>query len=274
MTSCEPLQAQLQPPVIQNDGYKEKRVQALQKPFTSIYVEVALLTYGYIRISTQKQNLERQRRNIKSAYPEAQIVEDTYTGSQISRPGWDRLRKRLAPGDTIVFDSVSRMSRDAAEGFATYEDLYHSGINLVFLREPYINTETYTAALQSTIPATGSAVDLILDGVNSYLLALAKDQIRMAFLQSEKEVDDLRSRTKEGIQTAKLHGKQIGRQRGTIIDTKKSVAAKKIIRKHAKEFGGSLSDVEVIRLAKISRNSYYKYKRELKQQLAGQTTFF
>ena len=95
------------------------------------------------------------------------------------------------------------------------------------------------------------------------MLALAKEQIQLAFDQSEKEVKDLHQRTSEGIKTAKLNGKQIGQPKGAKLTTKKSIAAKQIIKQHAKEFGGSLSDPEVIKLAGISRNSYYKYKREL-----------
>ena len=42
--------------------------------------------------------------------------------------------------DTIVFDSVSRMSRNADEGFKDYKMLYSMGVNLIFLNEPLINT--------------------------------------------------------------------------------------------------------------------------------------
>ena len=44
----------------------------------------------------------------------------------------------------------------------------------------------------------------------------------------------------------------------------KSVKSKEIIKKHAQDCGGMLSDSEVMTLCKISKNSYYKYKRELK----------
>ena len=122
--------------------------------------------------------------------------------------------KKLNAGDTIIFDSVSRMSRDAEEGFTMYEDLFSKGINLVFLKEPHINTETYKSALQGGIPTTGTDIDCILEGINKYLLLLAKEQIRLAFEQSEKEVQDLRQRIKEGMQTARLSGKQIGQASG------------------------------------------------------------
>lgn len=219
--------------------------------------------YGYCRISTPQQNIERQERNIKAAYPDAVLVSEAYTGTKIERPKWSRLLARVVQGDTIVFDSVSRMSRDAVDGYAAYEDLYSRGVTLVFLKEPHINTDTYRAAMSVSLPKTDTKVDILLDAVEQFMLALAKEQIQLAFDQSEKEVKDLHQRTSEGIKTAKLNGKQIGQPKGAKLTTKKSIAAKQIIKQHAKEFGGSLSDPEVIKLAGISRNSYYKYKREL-----------
>lgn len=221
--------------------------------------------YGYVRISTPKQNIERQIRNIRKEYPDAVIIQDEYTGTRMTRPAWDRLMRAAKEGDTIVFDSVSRMSRNAADGFNVYEELYSKGVDLVFLKEPQINTQTYKTAMQNAVPMTGTAVDYILEGINRYLLELAKEQIKLAFDQAEKEVEDLHQRTKEGIETARLHGKQIGLKQGTKLTTKKSIAAKEIIRTHSRDFGGTLTDAECQKLAGISRNSYYKYKAEIKE---------
>ena len=182
----------------------------------------------------------------------------------MDRRQWQLLMKRVKAGDTIIFDSVSRMSGNAEDGFAAYEDLFNRGVNLVFLKEPHINTDTYKKALENNVQLTGSNVDYILEGVNRYLMELAKEQIRLAFEQSEKEGEDLHQRTREGIETARLNGKQIGRKKDAKITTKKSIAAKEIIRKHSRDFSGTLSDVEVMQLTGLSRNTYYKYKRELK----------
>ena len=222
--------------------------------------------YGYCRVSTMKQSMERQKRNVKAEYPDAYIIEDEYTGTKLDRPGWTKLYKQLKPGDTVVFDQVSRMSRDADEGFRVYEDLYNMGVNLIFLKEPHINTETYKKALETGVPMTGTNVDFILEGVNKYLLSLAKEQIRLAFDQAEKEVEDLHQRTREGIETARLNGKQIGQPKGAKLTTKKSLKAKEVILKRSKDFNGDLSDLEVMKLTGIARGTYYKYKRELKNQ--------
>jgi DNA invertase Pin-like site-specific DNA recombinase len=221
------------------------------------------MLYGYVRISKPKQSIERQIRNIKSKYSEAVIVDEAFTGTTTSRPKWQKLYAAVKEGDSIVFDSVSRMSRNAEEGFADYEKLYQRGVDLIFLKEPLINTATFKSALASSVPLTGTNVDYILDGVNRFLMELAREQIRLAFEQAEKEVSDLHQRTREGIETARLNGKQIGHPTGVKITTKKSIQAKEQIRKYSREYDGTLNDTDVIRLLGISRNTFYKYKREM-----------
>lgn len=222
------------------------------------------MEYGYCRISTKKQNIERQERNILSSYPDAKMVREVYTGTKIQeRKELDKIVRAAAAGDTIIFDSVSRMSRNAEEGFLLYEELYRRGISLVFLKEPHINTDTYKNALTNGVQMTGTNVDFILDGVNRYLLELAREQIRLAFEQAEKEVRDLRQRTREGIQTARLNGKQIGQQAGKKLNVKKAAEAKERIRKYNKDFEGTLNNEETWKLIGISKMTFYKYKREM-----------
>ena len=163
----------------------------------------------------------------------------------------------------IIFDSVSRMSRNAEEGFDLYQDLFNKGVELRFLKEPHIDTQTYKAAMKTSVPLTGTTVYLILQGVNAYLMELAKSQIYLAFQESQQEVEYLHERTREGMATAKLHGKRIGTPKGAKLNIKKAAPAKDIIKKHNKSFGGTLSDSETAKLAGISRNTFYKYKREL-----------
>ena len=221
--------------------------------------------YGYARISTAKQSIDRQIRNIKEAAPTATVITEVYTGTTTQRPAFERLLKQLHAGDTVIFDSVSRFSRDAAEGYELYEQLFNAGISLVFIKEPHINTDTYKKALAGGLAMTGTNADFILEGVNKYLLALAREQIQLAFEQAQKEVDDLRQRTREGIETARLNGKQIGQTKGSRYTVKKAATAKAIILKHSSDFEGTLNDSDTMKLAGVSRNTYYQYKRELKE---------
>lgn len=110
---------------------------------------------------------------------------------------------------------------------------------------------------------TGDDVDDILMGINSYLKKPATKQIRLAFEQSQKEVDDLRKRTSEGIETARQSGKQIGQKSGATLH----------IKKHSRDFRGTLTDGEVMKLIGISRNTYYKcnYSAPQSENLIGLT---
>jgi DNA invertase Pin-like site-specific DNA recombinase len=115
-------------------------------------------------------------------------------------------------------------------------------------------------------PATKQLMSDIIRALNNYTVDLAQSQIQLVFEQAEKEVKDIQQRTKEGMLTAKLEGKRIGNQVGDKLTTKKSIQAKKIILKHSKDFGGTLNDKEVQQLAGISRNTYYTYKKQLKEE--------
>ena len=222
--------------------------------------------YGYARISRPQQSIDRQIRNIKAEYPSAIILQESFTGTKMDRPEWNKLYERARAGDTIVFDSVSRMARNAAEGVQIYFELYEKGIQLIFLKEKYINTEVYAENLKDKIELQGTDEDEIFKGLNNYFRKLAEKQIRIAFEQAEKEVQDIHQRTREGIETARLNGKQIGQKPGNVLKIKKKEPAKDIIKKHCKAFGGSLTDPEVMELAKVSRNTFYKYKREVKKE--------
>lgn len=233
------------------------------------------MIYGYCRISTKKQSIDRQIRNIKREFPTAIILTEAFTGTKLDRPEWNKLNRKLKYGDTIVFDEVSRMSRNAKEGFALYQRLFNIGINLVFLKEPHMNTDSYKEAMQGIFSteiqsgdkATDDLVNSIMAAVNKFMMNKVEKDIYKAFEQAQKEVDYLHQRTKEGIETARLNGKQIGLEKGTKLTTKKSLVAKEVIKKHNKDFGGSLSNEDTWKLAGISKMTFYKYKNELLAEL-------
>ncbi len=161
------------------------------------------MIYGYCRVSTKKQSIERQIRNIQSLYSDAIIVQEAYTGTSLNRPEWTKLRKRLRAGDCVVFDSVSRMSRDAESGFALYKELFEQNVELIFLNERHIDTKSYQEALDGIVSgmvetgdsATDDLVNSIMSAVNRFMMKKVEADIRKAFEQSEKEVADLRKRT-------------------------------------------------------------------------------
>lgn len=77
---------------------------------------------------------------------------------------------------------------------------------------------------------------------------------------------DLHQRTREGLLTAKLNGKQVGHRKGDGFETKKAREAKRVISTHCKAFGGTLDDAECMKLTGLARNTYYKYKRQIREE--------
>lgn len=224
-----------------------------------------MCVYGYARVSTKKQKLQRQIDNIKAYDENAIIFAEKYTGTKMyGREELEKLLRKVKCGDTIVFDSVSRMSRNTDEGIKLYFQLMDKDVNLVFLKERYIDTDTYKQAIERRIQTIGTKEDILINAINEYLKELAKEQIKIAFEQSEKEVADLRQRVKEGIAKS---DKSQGIEQGTKLVTKKSIEAKKQIEKYSKDFNGSLNDIECMQMLRLSRNTYYKYKRELKETI-------
>lgn len=237
--------------------------------------------YGYARVSTQTQRLDRQIRSIEEYAGERKIekiYKEKFTGTKLDRPEFKRLLKVAKAGDTIIFDSVSRMSRTADEGYQLYMQLLNNGIELVFINEPHISTAYYKnmQAKKISIANSGKAsvdklINTVLEAITEFQNDETREKIKVSFEQSQKEVDDLHTRIAAGIKATKANNeslpesqrKQIGRIRGQKVETKKARDAKAKIRKMSKDFDGNMSDREILELLAISRNTYYKYKRQL-----------
>ncbi len=219
------------------------------------------MVYGYIRVSTVNQNLERQRTNIQMMFPEAVIYEEKFSGKTDNRPVFQKLMRCVKTGDIVVFDEVSRMSRNADEGFRDYKELFDRGIEITFIKEPQINSDVYKTALQRSIELTGNDIaDVYIEATNRVLMILAEKQIKAAFEHAEKERLLLSRRTKEGM----AKGRKAGRIKGVPQHQRKEELAKKMIRKNNKAFGGTLNNTETMRLAGITAPTFYKYFKEMK----------
>ena len=229
--------------------------------------------YGYARVSTKNQRLDRQIKNIEDYCKDKkieQIYREKYTGTKMGRPQFQKLLAVVCTGDTIIFDSVSRMSRSADEGYDLYMQLLQEGID--------INTSYYKEmqSKKTKIASTGKEstdklIDAIMEAITEFQNEETKEKIRIAFEQAEKEVQDLHVRISEGIRTTQrlneslpeMQRKQIGQKKGATFETKKAKIMKERIQKMAKDFDGSMKDKEVIEILGINRNTYYKYKKEL-----------
>ncbi len=87
-------------------------------------------------------------------------------------------------------------------------------------------------------------------------------------INKSKEAKYLASqKLKTSLRLAQAQGKKIGSSQGDKKTIKKKGPAKEYIKKHSIAFGGDMKDAECMLNAKVSRNTYYKYKRELLEEL-------
>lgn len=237
--------------------------------------------YGYVRVSTIQQKVERQINNIegfcnKEFDTRPIIISEKQSGKDIeNRAEFKKLLNKVKPGDTIIFDEVSRMSRNADEGFSLYMELMNNGVSLIFLKERHIDTDEYKRRTQKHIEKVSSSnkkMDNLINGIMELIAEFEqenlKDNIRLAFEQAEHERQFLIKRVTEG--KAASDEKQ-GRPKGTPNkNTDKAEHIKQTIKDLSKDFGGKYSDAKILRdyLHNTSKGTYYKYKKELKEEIA------
>ena len=236
--------------------------------------------YGYARVSTPNQNVQRQIDDIHSICPEATIYFETYTGTRSDRPEWQKLLHlaRLGQVSEIWFCDVSRMARNKEEGYAAYVELFNLGVDLHFILAPQIDTTTYKETLNKTLQfnqdlgdiAANRFVSEIFNAVNDYMINIAKKQIYIAFEEADQEAKDLSQRTKEGLEIARIKGSQIGRQEGITIDTRKHRYAIKKIKQYYTKYGNSnVTAEDCIKICGISKSTFYRYVQEIDEELKG-----
>ena len=219
--------------------------------------------YGYCRVNTAAQNVDQQINLINRSFPEAFIITESEKEQH-----WNQLMKKICPEDTIVFEQISCMSDKEETCFQNYKMLYAKKVNLVFLQQPYLNTQTYRKAFYKSIQKIGDSSDgllsnirnEIIDAINDNLMILAQLQIFLAFERNKKEdntVKELKNKT-EKLQDPSIHKVK--------FHTKKSDIIKAGIQKYSKSFNGSLTDLDCIKLLGCARNTYYKYKRVVEEE--------
>lgn len=233
--------------------------------------------YGYCRVSTKHQSVKRQEAEIKAVYPDAKVYSEQWTGTEMERPEWMKLRKKLRPGDTVVFWELSRLARNAEQGFKTYEELYNMGVDMVFLKDGSANSAVYRKAMnQQRIEAnistgsraTDTLINKVLDALHTFTMDVVREQIQHSFDNAQSERDHLVERIKSGMSKKDENGNTPGdkiasSRQGKTFTTKKELESREKIRKYSKDFDGHNTDAECMKLIGISRGSFYKYKKAL-----------
>lgn len=149
--------------------------------------------YGYVRVSTKDQNLDRQILALREfGVPEKQILQEKQSGKDFERPAYRRLMKKLKPGDTLVIKSIDRLGRNYDEILEQWRIITkEKGASIVVLDMPLLDT-------RQGRDLTGTLIADIVLQLLSYVA------------QTEREF--IRQRQAEGIAAAKARGVQFGRK--------------------------------------------------------------
>lgn len=149
---------------------------------------------GYIRVSTDTQNLQNQKHKILEYAQLKKIIIDEFLEIEISSKKnqsdrlIDNIFEKLNSGDTVVFTELSRLGRNMLEILNLIERFNKANIKLIFVNQPELSTTDNNA-------------------LSSLLLA-----IYGYFAQTEREI--ISERTKQGLKVAKANGKILGRPKG------------------------------------------------------------
>ena len=178
--------------------------------------------FGYARVSTEQQNLDRQLDMLKG-YGVDYIYNEKMTGTKRNRPELERMLERLTAGDTVVIESLSCLGRSTKDLIWLMETFNQKGANLVSLKES-IDTTTSTGKLLFTLMS--------------------------ALAQFERDV--LADRTREGLAAARARGRKGGRPPVNGEAVKKAIKLYKT---------GQYSVREITELTGIKPSTLYKNLR-------------
>lgn len=148
---------------------------------------------GYIRVSSQDQNLDRQKKvMIEYGVPEKNVYADHgFSGKDFNRPAYKKMLRKLEAGDTLVIDSIDRLGRNYDEVIKEWSVITKiKEVTIVVLDAPYLNTA-----------ACGTGVTFKL--LNDIIL-----EVMSCFAHMERE--KIHRRQKEGIAAAKQNGVKFG----------------------------------------------------------------
>ncbi len=198
--------------------------------------------FGYVRVSSKDQNKERQIENMKYlGIEDRDIFIDKKSGKNMKRENYQMLKRLARTGDTIVFDSLTRLGRSMNDVLEEFRYFEQQRINLQFIKEPFINVN-YNGE---------TANDVIQQAVQKATLTILS-----AF--AEKERNDIKQRQAEGIALAKKKGKHLGRPPVQITD--------QFIQAYRDWQSGKITAVGAMRKYDIKRSSFYKLVKEYEVQ--------
>lgn len=150
-------------------------------------------TYGYARVSSADQNLARQIDALLAFGVQPRLIfADKASGKDFCRPSYQRLSRRMRPGDTLVVKSIDRLGRSYDDIIKEWRRLTKERrVNIVVLDMPLLDTRESRGGL------TGEFIADVVLQLLSYV--------------AQVERDNIRQRQAEGIAAAQARGVKFGR---------------------------------------------------------------
>lgn len=195
--------------------------------------------FGYARVSSSDQNLDRQLRELRKYVPVENIVMDKRSGKDLERPGYQALKGALGlrSGDVLYIKSLDRLSRNKSDIKNELQWFKDNGVRLMI-------TDMPTSMIK--VP---DGQDWILDMINNILIEVLSSM-------AEQERITIRKRQREGIDAAKAKGKHLGRPRCVRPDNLDDIISK--------WRNADLTARQAYKTLGISKSSFYRIVNESK----------
>ena len=197
---------------------------------------------GYMRVSTGKQNLDRQYEDFKKlGIEDKYIYEDKASGKNFERVGFEYMKRALEKGDILVISSLDRLGRNAKELKEQWEYFKENQISVQVLDMPSLNLDYTDEKMQ---PITN-----LINGIIFEVFAWKAESDRVQIVE----------RTKQGLEQARKKGKTLGRPPVELTQDFIDVW------KRWKN-GEFKTTVEAMKESKTSKTTFYRFNKILEQQ--------
>ena len=204
------------------------------------------MIYGYLRVSTKEQNLDRQYQGIKEyctsnniKFKDVVIFEDKQSGKDMERSQYKALKEAIKKGDTLIIKELDRLGRNK-EQIKQELDYYRAlGVKIKILNIP------------TTLIDLPEGQEWVFEMINNIL-------IEVLGAIAEEERNKIRQRQAEGIQEALKKGVKFGREKRS-VDTLPKDFEKIYRRLKSKSGKGTLTNEEGAKLLGITRMTLYRY---------------
>lgn len=193
--------------------------------------------YGYARVSTAEQHLDRQLMELRKYVPEDNIVIDRQSGRDLNRPGYQALKGVLGlrRGDTLYIKSLDRLSRNKVDIKNELQWFQDNGIRLMIVDLP------------SSMIEVPEGQEWIIEMINNILIEVLSSM-------AEQERLIIRKRQQEGIEAAKRKGKHLGRPHCAKPDNWESVVSEWRM--------GRITAKSACEMLNLSKSTFYRMIRQ------------